>query len=316
MTRRRRSEPVSGAIVIVRSPLSRQDPDDRLGQIVEPQRRRADGVAHLEEARENALDVRVIAERDRHEADAARVRSRALARELQDAIGGKRADRQVVVAGPAEAAQVRAAADDFDEEARAELGVGREDARRRRIDRVGRLQRGLAHRQRRVGARPQREAGQRAVGGVLRLVERRNVEAALGGEQAQQIGAIGRGAQRRGAAPGTSTSPSPAAITSANGASGSGLTNVTAPPMTISGWRVDAFGRVARNAGEPQQRQDVHVVPLERHREREDVEVADRRLRLERHAAAPWPPTARPAPASAAGRTRSQTMSSSALKRR
>jgi hypothetical protein len=38
--------------------------------------------------------------------------------ELQDAIGRKRADRQVVVAGPAEAAQVRAAADDFDEEPR------------------------------------------------------------------------------------------------------------------------------------------------------------------------------------------------------
>ena len=34
---------------------------------------------------------------------------------------------------------------------------------------------------------------------------------------------------------GTSASPSPAAITSANIASGSGLTNVTAPPMTTSG---------------------------------------------------------------------------------
>jgi hypothetical protein len=40
---------------------------------------------------------------------------------------------------------------------------------------------------------------------------------------------------------GTSTSPSPAAITSANGASGSGFTNVTAPPITTSGsWRVRA----------------------------------------------------------------------------
>ena len=42
---------------------------------------------------------------------------------------------------------------------------------------------------------------------------------------------------------GTSISPSPAAITSANGASGSGLTNVTAPPITTSGSR-----RAARSA--------------------------------------------------------------------
>ena len=47
---------------------------------------------------------------------------------------GKRAHRQVVVAGPAEPAQVRAAAHDLDQEARAELGVGREDRRRRRIE--------------------------------------------------------------------------------------------------------------------------------------------------------------------------------------
>ena len=37
------------------------------------------------------------------------------------------------------------------------------------------------------------------------------------------------------------------------------------------------------NAGQPQQRQHVRVVPLERYRERDHVEVADRRLRLERH---------------------------------
>ena len=158
MTRRSRSDPVSGAIVIVRSPLCAQHPHDRLGQIVEPQRRRADRVAHLEQAREDALDVRVIAQRDRHQADAARVRSRACSASCRMRSVGKRADRQVVVAGPAEAAQVRAAADDFDEEARSELGVGREDAGRRRIDRVGRLERGLAHRQRRVDARPRHDS--------------------------------------------------------------------------------------------------------------------------------------------------------------
>jgi hypothetical protein len=37
------------------------------------------------------------------------------------------------------------------------------------------------------------------------------------------------------------------------------------------------------DAGEPQDRQDVRVVPLERHREGENVEVADERLRFDRH---------------------------------
>ena len=37
-----------------------------------------------------------------------------------------------------------------------------------------------------------------------------------------------------------------------------------------------------RNAGQPQQREDVGVVPLERHRERHHVEVAHRRLRFDR----------------------------------
>ena len=43
-----------------------------------------------------------------------------------------------------------------------------------------------------------------------------------------------------------------------------------------------AFGGTSRDAGEPQQREHVHVVPLEGHRERDHVEVTDRRLRLER----------------------------------
>ena len=169
---------------------------------------------------------------------------------------GKRADRQVVVAGPAEAAQVRAAAHDLDEEPRAELGVGREDARRRRIDRVGRLHRRLAHRQRRVRRRPRRRvAGQRAVGRVLRLVERRDVEAAF----ARRAAAAGRRDRSprgtRASSAGTSTSPSPAAITSANGASGSGLTNVTAPPITIERMRARCARPRSRDAGQPQQRE-------------------------------------------------------------
>ena len=90
--------------------------DDGLRQIVETQRCGTDGVAHLQEVRENAFDVGMIAERNRHQADAARMRPR-LARELQNAIGWKRANRQVVVAGPAKAAQVGAPSDDFHQEA-------------------------------------------------------------------------------------------------------------------------------------------------------------------------------------------------------
>ena len=42
------------------------------------------------------------------------------------------------------------------------------------------------------------------------------------------------------------------------------------------------FRRVSRHAGEPQQREDVDVVPFERHGKREHVEVAGRRLRFKR----------------------------------
>ena len=43
------------------------------------------------------------------------------------------------------------------------------------------------------------------------------------------------------------------------------------------------FRRVERHPGQPQHRQHVGVVPFERHRKRQHVEVAHARLRLERH---------------------------------
>ena len=153
MTRRRRSDPVSGAMVIDRSPLCAQQPDDRLGEVVEPQRGRADRVAHVDQAGQDALDLRVIAERDRDQSRALREYCLRLRGQLEDAVGRKRPHRQVVVAGPAEAAQVRAAADHLDQEPRAELGVGREDRRRRRIEAIGALHRRLLHDRRRAGAR-------------------------------------------------------------------------------------------------------------------------------------------------------------------
>ena len=89
---------------------------NRLGQVVEAKRRGADEISHLPEPLENVFDVRVVAQRDRDEADAAGHRPGCLG-QLQDSIGRKRADRQVVVTGPAEAAQVRAAPHDLNEEA-------------------------------------------------------------------------------------------------------------------------------------------------------------------------------------------------------
>ena len=168
--------------------------------------------------------------------------------ELQNPVGRERPDRQVVVAGPAEAAQVRASADDFDEEARSELGVGREDAGRRRIERVGRLDAppcaraaapsGPATVDTRSASRRRRTAARRTTG---RRSRARGRAAA-----ADRRGRSPRGTRAR--ATGTSTSPSPAAMTSANGASGSGLTNVTAPPMTTSGCVRVALGGVRRDA--------------------------------------------------------------------
>ena len=121
----------------------------------------------------------MIAERNRHEADPVRMLLR-LFRELQDALRRKRANGKVVVAGPAEPAEVRAAADDFDQEPGAELGIGREDAGHRWIDRVSRFERRFAdgHRCIRSAVRGG-VSGQAAIGGVLRLVKRWDIETAL-----------------------------------------------------------------------------------------------------------------------------------------
>ena len=170
MTRRRRSEPVSGAMVSVRSPLCRSSRDDGRREIVEAQRGRADRIAHLGQARQDELDVGMIAESNRHQAHAVGVGPGGL-RQFQDAVGGKRPHRQVVVARPAEAAEVGAAAHHFDQEPRAELGVGREDRRARRVDGLGRLEGGLLHDRRGARARAGHVGVDRAV--VLRRSRRR-----------------------------------------------------------------------------------------------------------------------------------------------
>ena len=75
MTRRIRSDPASGAMVMLRSPLCTEHLDDRIGQIVQPQRGRADLVTQVEQPRKNSLDLRVIAQRNGHEPGARGMRT-------------------------------------------------------------------------------------------------------------------------------------------------------------------------------------------------------------------------------------------------
>ena len=260
MTRRSRSDPVSGAIVIDRSPLFAQPRDDRLGEVVEAQRRRADAVAHPDQALQDVLDVRVIAERDRHEADAVRVRPRGLG-EREDAVGVERAHRQVVVARPAEAAQVRAA--------RARLRSGSRDPnsvsgvkmlRVRRVEALGRLDGRLPDRHGRVACPG---AARRPAMPPIVVVARRRTATACRSRarrraREQHVGAARGAANAASTSAGTSSSPSPAAITSANGASGSGLTNVTAPPITTSGCARRALARAY--SGRPASRSIVRTL--------------------------------------------------------
>ena len=244
--------------------------------------------------------------------------ARAVGGELEDAIGRKRADRQVVVAGPAEAAQVGAAAHDFDQEARAELGVGREDRRRRRIERVGASSPPPSSRP--AGASAPgfgSNAGDRAVGAVVR--RRRATGCRSRARAASRRSSSSRDPVVRGHArsrSGISISPSPAAITSANSASGSGFTNVTAPPITTSGSRAVARRGPRRQAGQPQHRQHVDVVPLERDREREDVEVARPASAIRASAAARRDASCARSSCFGGRNTRSHTTSSMSLKRR
>ena len=99
-----------------------QPPDDGLGEIVHAERCRADAVAHGDQSLEDVLDGGVIAQRDRHQPHTAGMRAGGLG-DGQDPIGIEGAHRQVVVARPAEPAQVRASPHHLDEQPRPELGV-------------------------------------------------------------------------------------------------------------------------------------------------------------------------------------------------
>ena len=254
--------------------------DDRFGQVVEPQRGRADAVAHRDEPLEDRHDVRVIAQRDGDEADALGVRPRGLG-QLEDAGGGKRPHGQVVVAGPAESAQIGAAADDFDQQARSELRVGREDRRARRIEPIRGLDRGLPDDRRGVRVRPRHDARDAPRAVVHDVVERRHVEPARAGEPGQKIVATVRvepGVDERrheqlrfAGGDDVRKRRERLGIDERHGAADDDERIARVP-----------LGGARLHAREPQHRHDVGVVPLERDREREDVEIVNGRLGLDR----------------------------------
>src|SRR5437763_6360712 len=137
----------------------------------------------------------MVAQSDGDQAGAMRVRTRR-AREIQDAIGGKRTDREIVVSGPAEAAEIRAPADDLDEESRSELRVGSEDLRRWRIHLIRRPDRRFLDDEWRAGAGLRLERGHAAVVGIPHVVEGWNVESAGRREALQKILSIRSGIDR------------------------------------------------------------------------------------------------------------------------
>ena len=218
----------------------------------------------------------MVAERDRHQAGVLRVRAR-LARTRENAVGRKRADRQVVVAGPAETAEIGAAADHLDEEARPELGVGREDARAGRIDRFGRRQRRPSSpppaRRCLPWARTFRSCRPRCT--RRRRTTECRTRASARATSANRAAPPSFSTRARPDA-GTSSSPSPAAIDVGEQGQRLGVHEGHGAADDDERIARGAIGRAHRHAGQPQHRQDVRVVPLERHRERDDVEVARR----------------------------------------
>ncbi len=119
-------------------------------EVVEPQRGHRDLVVECRQVVHDPVDLGVVADRGRDEADLARDAAH-LARARHDLGAREAAHGQVVVAGPAEAAHARAAARDLDHVLHRHLGVRRQD-----------------HRLREAPSRPASRAGARACPGRRR----------------------------------------------------------------------------------------------------------------------------------------------------
>ena len=120
--RRMRSEPHSGARVRPWTPVSASLKTKLGRQVVEAQRGHRDLEAHRRQVVDDAVDLGVVADRRRDEADLVRVGAH-LAGAVHDLLAREAAHRKVVVAGPAEAAHAGAAARDLDHELHRHLGV-------------------------------------------------------------------------------------------------------------------------------------------------------------------------------------------------
>jgi hypothetical protein len=221
----------------------------------------------------------MIAEGYRDQAHTRRVGTGALG-ECHDALVGEGAHGKIVVACPAEPAEIGASTNHLDEEARAELGVRGEDGRGWWVHSLGRLEcRFLDHR-RSTCARPGHEGLDPVLGVVADVVKGGHIEPSLAHEAAQKVVSIRCLGKRlherwhqRFAFPGRDHV--------GKGRERFGIDEGDGPPNHHERVVMCAGLGARRHASEPEEREHVRVVPFKRDRERKDVEVANRRLRLE-----------------------------------
>ena len=179
-------------------------------QVVEAQRGDRDLVVHRRQVVDDAVDLRVVADRGRDEADAGSWPGAPRALGPRAPAAREAAHRKVVVARPAEAAHAGAAARDLDHVLHRHLGVGRQH------DRLGEahLARPAALADDAAGAVV---GGHRAVRVVAHLVARRHVEAVLRAARASRPRRGSLAPRSASIIRGTIGSPSPTATRSANG---------------------------------------------------------------------------------------------------
>ncbi len=246
--------------------------DELRGQVVEPQRGDRDLVVHGREVVHDPVDLGVVADRGRDEADLAGDRPH-LARPRHELAPREAADRQVVVAGPAEAAHAGAAARDLHHVLHGHLGVRGEDDRLRE-----------AH-----GARPAalaRDAagavvgGDRAVRVVADLVAGGDVEAVLRLEGLEALPRV-RGPEERLHHPRHDRLALAHRDEVGEGSERLRVQEHRGPAEDHDGVARPAVLRPQRDAGEAQHLQHVQVVVLERDREGDRVELPQRRPGLE-----------------------------------